>query len=347
MPSSARSAAIASRELGIRRVPLGWVQGMILSLVITLLARQVVALPVLSIMGAMVIAIILGIGWRAVLDLPESALMGTGFAAKYLLRLGIILMGVRLDIYQVIEAGPRIILIDTVVIAFTITLFWVMARKSLGRRLALLLGVGTGVCGAAAIAAVAPLVEASDDETAVSVATISLLGAVGALAYTLLYPVLGLSSYAYGVLTGSTLQEVAHVVAAGAIAGGDGAEMAVLTKLGRVALLIPVAIAISALFLPDGGRAKTARGRSLPVPWFILGFLGFSLINTFGLLPRPAAGLILQASFFTLTMAMAALGLNVHLSMFRRIGLQALSLGIAGSVLLALLGRLLLVVFSI
>ncbi len=326
----------------------GLVQGLSLTLVLTLLARQLTGLPLFSIMGTMIIAILLGIAWRAVMGIPGAATQGINFAAKSLLKLGVMLMGIRLDMNLIIASGPRIILIDALVIIFTIALFWWLGHHlSLTRRLASLLGVGTAVCGAAAIAAVAPLVKADDNETALSVAIIALLGTVGTLTYTLVQPLLHLSPYAYGVLTGSTLHEVAHVVAAAMAGGKVSGEIAILVKLGRVALLIPVAMVMGYLFNREQREPEPQRRQQLPIPWFVFGFLGFSLVNTFTFVAPAIEQFILQISILILTMAMAGLGLNVELQLFRQVGGRSLLVGVIGSSALALFGWLLLALFQI
>lgn len=327
---------------------MGWVQGLGLTLVLTLLARQLTGLPLLSIMGTMVIAILLGIAWRIVMEIPLAASQGISFAAKNILKLGVALMGIRLDINVLLASGHKVILLDILVIAFTITFFWWIGRRlSLTKRMASLIGVGTAVCGASAIAAVAPLIEADDDEIALSVAVIAVLGTLEALAYIIIHPVLHLSPYAYGVLTGSTLHEVGHVVAAAMVGGKASAEIAILVKLGRVALLIPVALIIGCLFnrkpMASGDRCR----KQLPVPWFVLGFLGFSLVNSLNLLAPVVEEFILKVSIFLLTMAMAGLGLNVETQLFQRIGSRSLLAGVIGSIALALLGGTLLAVLHI
>src|SRR5699024_11994283 len=107
-------------------------------------------------------------------------------------------------------------------------------------KISLLLGVGTGVCGAAAIAAVAPIVKSKDEATAIAIAIIALLGPIFAIAYTILRPILPSDAIQYGIWSGTSLHEVAHVALAGEHAGVDGLAIALLGKLGRVFLLIPI-----------------------------------------------------------------------------------------------------------
>ncbi|MBZ4686473.1 MAG: putative rane protein [Clostridiales bacterium] len=333
-------------QLTKRTFQIGMVQGLGLAVVITMLARNLSSLPFLSIMGTMVIAILLGIGWRAVMGIPSQASEGINFAAKRLLKLGVILMGVRLNIGEVIAAGPKIIFLDAVLITFTIFFFWWLgAKMGLTKKLTALIGVGTAVCGAAAIAVVAPIVNSKDDETALSVAIIALMGTIGAVLFTLLQPILGLSDYAYGVWVGSTLHEVAHVVAASMAGGAISGDIGILVKLGRVALLIPVAFIMGTLFKEN--KAVESKMQNIAIPWFVLGFLGLSALQSLGIIPDTVSKLTLQASIFILTIAMAALGLNVEISMFKKLGAKSITVGIIGSTALVLVGRLLLILLGV
>lgn len=337
----------------------GLIQGVVLTLVITLVARSLVGLPLLSIMGTMVLAILIGIAWRALFGLPDGAQAGTGFSARTLLRLGIILAGVRLNINDIVAAGPQVLILATAVIAFAIVLInWLSRRFGVEERLGMLTAVGTGICGAAAIAGVAPVLKAKQDETAVSVATIAVLGTIFTILYSVLAPVMGLSNYAYGVFSGGTLHEIAHVVAASAAQGDEATRTALLVKLTRVALLVPVALLIGSWYArkvaapghaatPGAGVSASAgggisatpgAGHSIQIPWFIFGFLGMAVLNTFGLFNAAATQAIVAASVTTLTMAMAGLGLNVDVATFRRTGVKTMAVGLIGSVLLSAFG---------
>lgn len=106
--------------------------------------------------------------------------------------------------------------------------------------LSLLLGIGTGVCGAAAIAAVSPILKAKDEDTAIGAGIIALVGTIFAITYTILRPFLPLTDLQYGVWSGVGLHEIAHVALAGAPAGPDALAIALLAKLGRVFLLVPL-----------------------------------------------------------------------------------------------------------
>lgn len=320
----------------------GSIQGLVLTMVVGVLAQNIIHIPLLSVPGPMVIAILVGMAWRAFMGIPKYANTGISFASKRLLRYGIVLMGVRLNLDAIIATGPQIILLDASVIIMAVVIICYLGRiLAVEEKLALLTAVGTGICGAAAVAAVAPTIKANQDETVVSVASVAVLGTIGSILYILLKPFLGLSLNEYGIFAGSTLHEVAHVIAASQPAGESAANMAILTKLGRVALLIPVTLGISLWFnLRDARKEQSAGSQGLSIPWFIFGFLGLSCLNTFGLIPNDLASVMLHISSLLMIMAMAGMGLSVDLVIVKRMGIKSLFIGFIGSLVISVAGLL-------
>ncbi|MNI17170.1 hypothetical protein D3C73_705300 [compost metagenome] len=324
----------------------GFPLGVGLTLIVALVAKYLAILPFLAIMGQLVIAILIGIAWRAIVGMPETLVAGVNFSSKKLLRLGIILLGMRLDLSDIIHAGPNIFFIAVVVIVFTLIVVYGLARLfKVERRLSILTAFGTAICGAAAVVAIAPQIKAKDDETAIAAAIVAVLGTIFTLLYTLLYPVLGLSSLGYGIFSGATLHEIAHVIAAAAPGGENAVDMAVIVKLTRVALLVPIAIVIGLwthrLERKEQGDHCTTSWKSIPIPWFILGFLLLSGVNSLGLVSTSVASGIVITAYMLIAMAMAGLGLNVDLMTFKRLGLKAFAAGIIGSALLSGIGFML------
>jgi uncharacterized integral membrane protein (TIGR00698 family) len=334
----------------------GWCRGVLLTVILAVLAGQIARLPLFSVMGVMVISILLGTLWKTAMDVPADAPAGIAFSSKYLLRTGIVLTGLRLDLQQIWQAGTAVIWIDVIVIAFTLAFMLGLGRLlSVERTLSALIAVGTAVCGAAAIAAVAPLIGARKETTALSVAGIAVLGTAGALAYIIAYPHLGLDPYLYGVLAGSTLHELAHVIAAAAPGGDAGGDAAIVVKLGRVALLIPVALVLGHAFRTvraggesgtsgaeperrDAGGRRLAAWRRLPVPWFIFGFLAMSVVKTLDVLPETLVRDLIGLGVFLMSAAMAGLGLGIRFADFRRLGLRAFTAAVIGFAALSGLG---------
>lgn len=330
----------------------GTALGIGLTLMIAIIAKYLAAFPFLCIMGQLVIAILIGIVWRAIIGVPDVIHKGTDFSSKKLLRLGIILLGMRLNLKDIVAAGPRVFLMAVIVILFTISVVYGLASLfKVDKRLSILTACGTAICGAAAVVAIAPQIKAKDEETAIGAAIVAILGTIFTLLYTFLYPFLGLSKLGYGVFSGATLHEIAHVIAAADAGGKTAVDMAVIVKLTRVALLVPVAIIIGiwnnhAERKVQGMQVK-ASWKSIPVPWFILGFLLVSGVNSLGIVSASIADGVVMIAYMLIAMAMAGLGLNVDLAAFRRLGMKSFVAGLIGSILLSLLGFTLVHLFGL
>lgn len=331
------------RNVFLSRVKKPMLQGILLTLILALAARAVSGLPFFSIMGQLVIAIILGMLWRAFAGVNNGLLQGAAFSSKKLLRLGIILLGMRLNLYDIYHAGSSVFLVALANLLFALLVVYGLSTFfKVEKRLGILTACGTAICGAAAVVAIAPVIKANEQETAVGAANVAVLGTVFTILYTLLFPYLGLSALDYGVFAGGTLHEIAHVVAAADPAGQQSADLAIIVKLTRVALLVPVAIVIG-LFVQrrQTGSGQKLKLATLPIPWFILGFLAVSGINTTGIISEDAAAAIVSSAYLLISMAMAGLGLNVDFKSFKQMGGRALAAGLIGSVLLSLFGYLL------
>ncbi|MBR7795192.1 YeiH family protein [Virgibacillus sp. AGTR] len=324
-----------------------FVKGVGITLLIAIIAKYVAQLPFLSIMGQLVIAIIIGMVWKATIGVRENLQAGVTFSNKKLLRFGIILLGMRLNLADIYNAGIGVFLIAAICLVVTLFIVYGLTKWfGVGKRLGILTACGTAICGAAAVVAIAPQVKAKDDETAVGAATVAVLGTIFTLIYTVLYTALHLSPAGYGVFTGATLHEVAHVVAAATAGGNDAVDLAVIVKLTRVALLVPVAIIIGYLFQRGSGQTESRLSMSI-IPWFIIGFIAMSGFNTLGIVSEEVAGVIVNIAYLLIAMAMAGLGLNVDIKTFRKLGMKSFAAGIIGSVILAVLGYTLVVLFSI
>lgn len=339
-----QAQALSSHNKKMQNV--GFSAGIGLTLLIALASKWLSYLPFLTIMGQLVIAILIGIFWRATVGVPDRVTAGATFSSKKLLRVGIILLGMRLNLLDIVHAGPKVFLIAVIVIGFTLSVVYGLTRFfKVEKRLGILTACGTAICGAAAVVAIAPQIKANDEETAIGAAMVAILGTIFTLIYTFLFPVMGLSSLGYGVFSGATLHEVAHVIAAAAPGGQPSVDMAVIVKLTRVAMLVPVAILIGIWVnrteSKEQGGSGRASWRSIPIPWFILGFLVVSGIHSIGIVPAAASDGIVTAAYMLIAMAMAGLGLNVDLAAFRRLGMRSFAAGLIGSVLLSGLGFLL------
>ena len=289
----------------------------------------------LKVLGPLTIALLIGILWRMAAGLPDRAVAGTRFTARTILRLGIVLMGTRLDLAQAIQAGPRILVLDLIMIVLGIvTISWLAHRLKVPGKVGVLLAVGTSICGASAVAAAAPVTGADEDDTTIAVALCGLLGTAGVLCYVFLGRWFDLTHAQLAILSGSTLHEVAQVTAASFTWGPESGQLGTLVKMMRVVLLAPTLVVLG--WWTGRGSARTAYSWSNPpVPWFVLGFIGVGLVSSSGLVPAPLKSSIAQVSIFLMVMAMAAMGLNTPVSMIRRAGWRTIQAGWLGFLVLA------------
>lgn len=321
-----------------------FMKGILLTLIIALVAKYISTFPFFSILGQLVIAIILGMAWRATFKVQEAWQTGITFSSKKLLRLGIILLGMRLNLMDIYNAGASVFLIAFINLVFALVVVYGLTKVfHVDKKLGILTACGTAICGAAAVVAIAPQIKANEKETAVGAAIVALLGTVFTLVYTVLYSLFHLTPTEYGIFAGGTLHEIAHVIAAASAGGNEAIDMAVIVKLTRVALLVPVAIVIGILYRRiDKGQDNGGFSLSI-IPWFILGFLAMSAINSLGIVPANVAQAFVNIAYVLIGMAMAGLGLNVEIKTFKQLGVKAFIAGFIGSICLSILGYVLVV----
>lgn len=314
----------------------GFIIGVLFTLVMAAIGTRLASYPVVNRIGPMLASILLAVIVRNFFGYPEPLRKGIQFSSQKILRFAIILFGFKLNVDVVLHKGLTLLVHDviTIILAIAVTVFVARLIKA-EQKMSLMLGVGTGVCGAAAIAAVSPIVGASEEDTAISVGIIALMGTIFALIYTALRPSLPLTPELYGAWTGISLHEIAHVAAAAGPAGADALAVALLAKLGRVFLLIPVSFILSAVV---SGRGKSKS--KTPFPWFLVGFVVTSLVGTYVPMPKTLLQQVSTAASFLLAAAMVGLGLNVHLSHLRDRALRPLVAMAVASVLLSVVSYL-------
>nr|WP_306983461.1 putative sulfate exporter family transporter [Alkalicoccobacillus murimartini] len=313
--------------------------GVSVTLLIAGLAYYLAKLPFLSIVGQLVIAILLGMIWRQVVHTKKKCMPGVEFSSTKLLRLGIILLGLRLNLSDIYQAGLPVFFYALILLVSTLGIVYGLCRLlKVDRTVSLLTACGTAICGAAAILAIAPILKAREQSIAISVAVIAVLGTAFTLLYTVVFTWIPLTSYSYGVLAGGTLHEVAHVVAASSVGGDQAEDTAIVVKLTRVALLVPTAFVIS-LIVRRGKYQQD--NHKLPIPWFLFAFLGMSILNTMGMVPSGVIDICLTLSYLFLAMAMAGLGLKIDVAVLRKSGGRVFAAALIGSIILVMAGYIL------
>lgn len=291
-----------------------WLSGIAFTFFIALIAYFLTKVPGLGKIGQLGMAVIIAVLYRQFFGYPEQLRSGIQFSSKRLLRLAIILYGLKLNIDVVFHQGLGLLVRDVGTIIFSIALMILIAKwLKADFSISLLLGIGTGVCGAAAIAAVSPILKTKDEDTAISVGLVALIGTVFAIIYTVLWPLLHLTATNYGIWSGISLHEIAHVALASAPAGQDALAIGLLAKLGRVLLLVPLCF-ILILWMKRTGKMES--NTKIEFPWFLIGFILMSLFGSYILgkqiiIPNSMMTTISNGTTYILTMAMIGLGLNV------------------------------------
>ncbi|HIW37519.1 MAG TPA: putative sulfate exporter family transporter [Candidatus Jeotgalicoccus stercoravium] len=308
--------------------------GIVFTLIIALISMALVKLPVLSSIGALAVALIIGIIYRQFLGYPEYIRPGITFSAKKLLRFAIILYGFKLNLQLILSDGWIMLLLGALVIFLSFALMHIMNKFMKGNdSIMFLLAAGTGICGAAAISAVSSITKSKEEDTAIAIGLISVVGTVGALIYTFLGPVFDMQNTVYGVWSGLSLHEIAQVVLAGGAGGDDGMAMALLSKLSRVFLLIPVSFIIM-YFVAKKQHSKTEE--KVDIPYFLIFFILVAILNSFVAIPTGLRDFIDQFTTLLMVMAMVGLGLSVSLRSIREKAMKPLLALIILSVVISL-----------
>lgn len=307
-----------------------WVAGVIFTFFIALLGYLLALVPGFDRVGQLACAIIIAVIYRQIFGYPEVIRPGIAFSSKRLLRVAIILYGLKLNINTVLSDGLGLLLRDAGVIVFAIFVtIWLAKVFKADKTISLLLGVGTGVCGAAAIAAVAPIIKSKDEDTAIGVGIIALMGTVFAITYTILRPILPLDAVQYGIWSGTSLHEIAHVALAAAPGGEDALAIGLLAKLGRVFFLVPLCFIFIYMMKRKNKDSKDTDAK-IEFPWFLVGFIFFSILGSYVLGQSIPVTDAFMNSVFTLTTwlltaAMVGLGLNVSLKDLRSKAMRPLA----------------------
>lgn len=314
--------------------------GLSVAVAVAAVARLVAQLlpPALS---EVLVAVLLGIVIANVGILPAATAPGLRAAVQRVLRLGIILLGARLSLGDVAQIGGGALLLvaATMTVAFTVAL--VLARIArLPRALAILVAVGTAVCGNSAIVATAPVIDAEDREVSFAVATITLFGTLAVFAYPLLGHALALPDAVFGTWTGVAVNDTSQVVAASAAYSSTARDIATVVKLVRNTLMAPLIVLIAwwwARYSVPVERSDVRRGVVRAFPLFVLGFLFMAALRTAGIIDRSLAVPIDEVAKACILVALAGVGLSTRIAQLRVIGPRPFYVGFGAAATMAAL----------
>ena len=305
--------------------------GLALSALITGAALWGGSIPTVAGAGfsALTLAILLGmvVGNTLYPRIWKSCDGGVIFAKQHLLRLGIILYGFRLTFAQIADVGVSGIAIDVLTLTSTFLLACFIGQKIFGldKHTSWLIGAGSSICGAAAVLATEPVVKAEASKVTVAVATVVIFGTLAIFLYPAMYPLLAhwFTPEAYGIYIGSTMHEVAQVVAAGHAINPDAENAAVIAKMLRVMMLAPFLIFLAARVKQLAPAGNAQKGK-ITIPWFAILFIVVAIFNSFHLLPKAVVDMLITLDTVLLAMAMAALGVTTHVSALKKAGVKPL-----------------------
>ena len=286
---------------------------------------------------------------------------GLKFASSFLLQCSVVVLGTQLSVAEAARVGASSLPVMLGTLAICLGAAWLYGRLlGVPRDLRTLIGVGTGICGGSAIAAVSPVIEAASTDVAYAISTIFLFNIAAVLAFPILGHALGMSQQSFGLFAGTAVNDTSSVVATATTYGAAAASHAVVVKLVRTLMIIPICLGLATLtarrheketaaLATAGGALSTATAtitagttvlepgrrpaRMTPsrvirlVPWFLIGFLVAATVNSAGLLPAASHAPLQHVSVFLVAMALSAIGLSTNVAALRKAGPKPLLLG--------------------
>jgi uncharacterized integral membrane protein (TIGR00698 family) len=308
----------------------------------------------LPVIGGPVLGIVLGIVVGAAIASGERLRPGTTFVSGPILKVAIVVLGATLSLTQIATVcrDSLPVMLGTLLVALLGA--WVVGRL-VGVRgdTGVLIGVGTAICGASAIAAVSAVLRPNGAQVAYALGTIFAFNVVAVLTFPAVGHLLGMTPQSFGLWAGTAINDTSSVVAAGYSFSAEAGPHAVVVKLTRALALIPIVIALALLKARRETRPPTAgdhgdaafrqraalRWRALPwrkiVPLFLVGFVAAAVLTSVGAIPTSAQPGLTSAGVFLITMALAAIGLSLEVSDLRAAGPRPLVLGAVLWVLVA------------
>lgn len=320
------------------------IPGALLAIAIAILAT--LAGSALPIVGGPVFGILFGIILGAGMRHPVWVAPGAGFAGSRILQASIVLFGTGLSLREVANVGVRSLPIMLSTIAVALIGAWLIGRAfGVSGELRTLIGVGTAICGASAIAAVSSVIRPKPGNIAYAIGTIFTFNILAVLTFPWIGHLLGLSSTGFGLWAGTAINDTSSVVAAGFTFSAAAGAFAVVVKLTRTLMIIPITLGLSwwtarnsvktSATLTAAHDDTTAAPQDGPgrirfwqvVPWFLVGFLVACIINTIGLIPTGFHPALSTIGVFMITVAMSGIGINTNVDAFRQAGTKPLFLG--------------------
>lgn len=282
----------------------------------------IIGSPVLGILFGMMLSL-----WKRPAVLSE----GVKYTSKKMLQYSIILLGFDMNLFQVFQTGRETLLLMVFTLTATfLAAFYFGRLLKIDRDTNILIGVGTAICGGSAIAAASPVIRAKEEDVARSISTIFFFNVIAAFLFPFLGHVLHMTDYHFGLWAGTAINDTSSVVAAGYSFSNEAGNLAVIVKLTRTLMIIPVTLVLALHTAKRDSHTDGAKYQIAEIfPWFVLGFVAASVISTFLPLPAVAGTFLARAGKYVIVMAMAAIGLNTNLISLVKNGWKPIVLGLS------------------
>ncbi len=256
--------------------------------------------------------------------IPESFKSGIAFSAKRLLRLAIVLYGFRITFQQIFAVGMQGFWADVIMLTSTYLIGYYLGTRvfKLDKDLCMLTSIGSSVCGAAAVLGTDAMLKADSHKVSLAVSTVVLFGTIAMFLYPILAGLGILPQEVFGIYIGSTVHEVAQVVAAGSAISPAVCDTAVIVKLTRVMMLVPYLFLLG-LYLSKKSHTKRTK---VPMPWFAIMFIVMCGFNSLNILPNAVKSGIIEFDIFLLTVAMFGLGVETNFDKIKGLGIKPILL---------------------
>jgi uncharacterized integral membrane protein (TIGR00698 family) len=285
--------------------------------------------------GGPVFGIVLGALARNLFAPGERFDPGIRFGGQQILQWSIVMLGFGLSLSQVARTGLESLWVTLVTMSTAFLAAWLLGRGlGVHSKLAILIGVGTAICGGSAIAAVTPIVRPDDHDTAFAISTIFLFNIVAVLLFPLLGHLMHLSDLGFGMWAGTAINDTSSVVAAGYSYSHAAGNYATIVKLTRSTLIIPICLALAFYFATRESRRRKQQGHlghfglARIFPWFIVWFLIASAVCTAGLIPGDFTPVLHVLAQFMIIVALTSIGLTANLRRMAGTGLRPVILGL-------------------
>ena len=326
--------------------------GIILSVGVALLACWLESLLPIHLIGSAVIAMFIGMALNHFLRNTKIFASGLKFTSKKILKFAIILLGLSLNITTILNVGKMslIVMIFTLLTCFGGGYF---IGKALGLnwKLSNLISAGTGICGGSAIAAIAPTIDAGDNDVAYAMSATFLFDMAMIVLFPIMGQAMGMTDQAFGIWAGTAVNDTSSVVATGYAFSEGAGDFATMVKLTRTLAIIPTVIVFAFVQLrlkrkealansQNGSELKANFSIAKIFPWFILGFLAMSIVASVFPIPAVVVSGTKSASKFLMVCALAAIGLNTSFSSMKKAGIRPMIHGFIISALVVVVALL-------